>query len=63
MAYGMSHRLPTALHTPKEARQRTAVQMLLAEHGMGELFKVISFVKSEWFDALGFSQGDRTHML
>jgi len=41
LAHGMSHRLPTALHTPKEARQRTAVQMLLAEHGMGELFKVL----------------------
>ncbi|WP_290663951.1 SAM-dependent methyltransferase [Aquabacterium sp.] len=42
---------------------RAAAQMLIAEHEMGELFKVIGFVKGEWFEAMGFSQGDRTHML
>lgn len=46
-----------------DARTRAALQMLLAEHEMGELFKVIGFVKGEWFDALGFREGDRTHTL
>lgn len=44
-------------------KTRAAVQMLIAEHEMGELFKVIGFVKGPWFDAMGFSQGDRTHTL
>ncbi|RZI85644.1 MAG: class I SAM-dependent methyltransferase [Rubrivivax sp.] len=44
-------------------KARAAAQMLIAEHEMGELFKVIGFVKGPWFDALGFSQGDRTHTL
>jgi hypothetical protein len=30
---------------------------------MGELFKVIGFTTGEWFDALGFAEGDRTHTL
>jgi SAM-dependent MidA family methyltransferase len=49
--------------TVDEIKARAAGQKLIAEHEMGELFKVIGFVKGEWFDALGFSQGDRTHML
>jgi SAM-dependent MidA family methyltransferase len=60
---GLLRRLPPEVQTPEEARERAAVQMLLAEHEMGELFKVIGFVKGDWFDALGFSQGDRTHTL
>jgi SAM-dependent MidA family methyltransferase len=41
-----------------------AAQKLIAEHEMGELFKVLGFVKgAEAFDALGFSQGDRSHRL
>jgi len=44
-------------------KTRAAVQMLITEHEMGELFKVIGFVKGEWFDAIGFEQGDRTHTL
>jgi len=44
-------------------KTRAAVQMLITEHEMGELFKVIGFVKGPWFDAIGFSQGDRTHTL
>ena len=44
-------------------KTRAAAQMLIAEHEMGELFKVIGFVKGAWFDAIGFSQGDRTHTL
>ncbi|HEX5372433.1 MAG TPA: SAM-dependent methyltransferase [Aquabacterium sp.] len=49
--------------TAEELRSRAAMQMLVAEHEMGELFKVIGFVKGPWFDALGFRQGDRTHTL
>ncbi|MFY9478657.1 MAG: SAM-dependent methyltransferase [Aquabacterium sp.] len=60
---GLLRRLPPEVQTQQEARERAAVQMLLAEHEMGELFKVIGFVKGDWFDALGFGQGDRTHML
>jgi hypothetical protein len=30
---------------------------------MGELFKVIGFVRGPWFDALGFAVGDRSHRL
>ena len=57
---------PLAASPPRDAAEvktRAALQMLLAEHEMGELFKVIGFVKGEWFDALGFSQDDRTHTL
>jgi SAM-dependent MidA family methyltransferase len=41
-----------------------AAQKLLAEHEMGELFKVIGLVKgADAFDALGFTDGDRSHRL
>ena len=43
--------------------QRAAAHMLLAEHEMGELFKVIGFAKGCSFDAVGFSAGDRSHRL
>jgi SAM-dependent MidA family methyltransferase len=43
--------------------QRVAGQRLLAEHEMGELFKVIAFHKGGFWDALGFREGDRTHTL
>ena len=49
--------------TAAELKSRAAMQMLVAEHEMGELFKVIGFVKGPWFDAIGFSHGDRTHAL
>ncbi len=49
--------------TADQIKARGAMQMLLAEHEMGELFKVIGFVKGDWFDAIGFSHGDRTHTL
>jgi len=39
------------------------VQKLLAEHEMGELFKVIGFSAGQWFDAIGFANGDRSHRL
>lgn len=41
-----------------------AAQKLIAEHEMGELFKVIALGKGLGeFDALGFRTGDRTHRL
>jgi SAM-dependent MidA family methyltransferase len=41
-----------------------AAQKLLAEHEMGELFKVLGLVKgASPFDALGFADGDRSHRL
>jgi SAM-dependent MidA family methyltransferase len=49
--------------TIEEIKARAAMQMLVAEHEMGELFKVIGFVKGPWFEAIGFAHGDRTHML
>lgn len=49
--------------TVDQVKARAAMQMLVTEHEMGELFKVIGFVKGPWFEAIGFSQGDRTHTL
>ncbi|MFT3858584.1 MAG: SAM-dependent methyltransferase [Aquabacterium sp.] len=49
--------------TAEALKARAALQMLVAEHEMGELFKVIGFVKGPWFDAIGFAHGDRTHTL
>ena len=43
--------------------QRSAVQKLVHEHEMGELFKVIGLGAGGFWDALGFSQGDRTDRL
>ena len=43
--------------------QRIAGQRLIAEHEMGELFKVIGFHKGDFWDACGFSQGDRVDRL
>jgi len=43
--------------------QRVAGQRLIAEHEMGELFKVIAFYRGEFWDATGFRDGDRTHTL
>jgi SAM-dependent MidA family methyltransferase len=44
-------------------QQRIEGQRLIAEHEMGELFKVIGFHKGAFWNALGFSQGDRTDRL
>lgn len=41
---------------------RAMAHRLIAEHEMGELFKVIGFAPRE-FDAIGFARGDRTHTL
>jgi SAM-dependent MidA family methyltransferase len=38
-------------------------QKLIAEHEMGELFKVIGFAKGCRFEPIGFAEGDRTHRL
>ena len=53
-----------------DAQQRSdwpalaAAQKLIAEHEMGELFKVIGLVRGvAAFDAIGFAAGDRSHRL
>jgi SAM-dependent MidA family methyltransferase len=44
--------------------ERTMAHRLLAEHEMGELFKVVGFApQAAPFDALGFERGDRSHKL
>jgi SAM-dependent MidA family methyltransferase len=43
--------------------ERIAGQRLIAEHEMGELFKVIGFHRGDFWDAIGFADGDRTHTL
>jgi SAM-dependent MidA family methyltransferase len=42
---------------------RAAGHRLVAEHEMGELFKVIAFHRGDWWDAVGFREGDRTERL
>ena len=44
-------------------RELAAAQVLLGDHEMGELFKVIGFARSCSFEPLGFAAGDRTHRL
>ncbi len=50
-----------------DVRATAAAQKLLAEHEMGELFKVIGFAKglpaAFTSSAIGFATGDRTHTL
>jgi SAM-dependent MidA family methyltransferase len=46
-----------------DVAQRAAAHKLVAEHEMGELFKVIGFAEGCTFDAIGFAAGDRTHRL
>jgi SAM-dependent MidA family methyltransferase len=43
--------------------QRTAAQMLIQEHEMGELFKVLALGHNITLDPLGFAEGDRMHRL
>jgi SAM-dependent MidA family methyltransferase len=52
-----------SLLTVGDVRQTAAVQKLLNEHEMGELFKVIGFARGCEFDAIGFAEGDRSHRL
>jgi len=42
---------------------RAMAHRLIAEHEMGELFKVVGFATGPGFEALGFAAGDRSHML
>ena len=55
------------LLAPGDLKATAGVQKLLAEHEMGELFKVIGFARgcdAAFIEApLGFAQGDRTHTL
>ena len=46
-----------------DIRHTAMAQKLITEHEMGELFKVLGFVKGDEFGALGFAAGDRSHML
>jgi len=52
-----------ALMEAADLPTRVAAHKLLAEHEMGELFKVIGLTQGPYWDALGFAQGDRTHRL
>ncbi|MFZ5521537.1 MAG: class I SAM-dependent methyltransferase [Pseudomonadota bacterium] len=51
------------LPEPQALVKRAAAHRLVAEHEMGELFKVIGFVRGAEFDAIGFARGDRCHTL
>ncbi|RQO53655.1 hypothetical protein DBR47_23365 [Paucibacter sp. KBW04] len=42
---------------------RSMAHKLIAEHEMGELFKVIGLAVGPEFEALGFAHGDRSHTL
>lgn len=46
-----------------DVRAQVAAQKLVAEHEMGELFKVIGFARGVQLDAMGFATGDRSHRL
>jgi SAM-dependent MidA family methyltransferase len=46
-----------------DARTRSEAHKLMAEHEMGELFKVIGFARDLAFDPIGFVAGDRSHTL
>ncbi len=43
--------------------ERSMAHTLVAEHEMGELFKVIGFCRGTPWDAIGFGQGDRSPTL
>ncbi len=46
-----------------DPRIAVPAQRLIHEHEMGELFKVIGFMRGATFDAMGFRAGDRSHRL
>ncbi|MFO1264574.1 MAG: SAM-dependent methyltransferase [Rhodoferax sp.] len=52
-----------ALMEAADLPTRVAAHKLLAEHEMGELFKVIGLTQGPYWDAMGFAHGDRTHRL
>ena len=43
--------------------ERANAMKLIAEHEMGELFKVLAFSSAPEFEAMGFAHGDRSHRL
>ena len=45
------------------AIERSRAQVLLSEHEMGELFKVLAIARGLELDPVGFSRGDRMHRL
>ncbi|MEY2951925.1 MAG: hypothetical protein RLZZ401_12, partial [Pseudomonadota bacterium] len=47
----------------KSLAERAISHKLMAEHEMGELFKVIALGVGEAWEPLGFAQGDRSHTL
>ena len=55
--------LAELLAAARPAARVAPAQRLIHEHEMGELFKVIGFVQGQWFDAIGFAEGDRSHRL
>lgn len=55
--------LSRGLQTPAQVQSMGAVQTLLSEAEMGELFKVIAFGRGLPDDSLGFARGDRRHAL
>ena len=52
-----------ALLQGADVRTMANAQKLLAEHEMGELFKVLALARGVVLDPVGFVQGDRCHML
>jgi SAM-dependent MidA family methyltransferase len=52
-----------ALMEAATLQEQVAAQRLIAEHEMGELFKVIAFQHGPFWDAIGFREGDRTARL
>lgn len=60
---GTARDMPRGPQSPEQVRSLGAVQTLLSEAEMGELFKVIAFGRGLPDDALGFERGDRRHTL
>jgi SAM-dependent MidA family methyltransferase len=58
-----AHAAPRGPETVEQARRLGAVQTLLSEAEMGELFKAIAFGRGLPDDALGFARGDRSAAL
>lgn len=52
-----------ALMAAARAAEAVAAQRLIAEHEMGELFKVIVLARSVDLDPVGLREGDRSHRL
>lgn len=52
-----------ALMEAASLQEQAAAQRLIAEHEMGELFKVIAFHHGPFWNAVGFREGDRTYTL